>query len=309
VGWLVRRCGLSADNLVAVEIATAEGRVRRVDAREDADLFWALRGAGIGFGAVTSLELALHPISTVVAGMVMHPAERALEVARRFRDLTAGAEESLSAILVFAVAPPAPFVPAALHGKPIVAIGACWCGTEGEGTPTLDALRAFGPPDVDTFTRMRYVDAQGMLDPTAPAHQLNYWKSAFLPALTDEAIGRIVARGTSLPSPLAQVHVHHLGGAVSRIPAGATAFGQRSAPYLVNVPTMWTEPERTDEMVAWTRACHAEIAGKGAPSTYLNFQDRDDHPEDVVESATRGRLQALKAAHDPDRLFGPEPAC
>jgi FAD/FMN-containing dehydrogenase len=224
-----------------------------------------------------------------------------------FREFTADLPDSVTAILVFAVAPPAPFVPDALQGRPVVGIGACWSGEDAEGGAALASLRTFRVPAVDTFASMRYVDAQRMLDPTAPEHQLNYWKSAFLPALTDEVVDRLLARGTSLPSPLAQIHVHHLGGAVSRTAADATAFGQRSAPYLVNVPTMWSDPGRTDEMIAWTRACHAEIAGPVARAGYLNFQDRDDRPMDALEHVTRDRLRALKTAYDPDGLFGPDP--
>ncbi|HET8732700.1 MAG TPA: FAD-binding oxidoreductase, partial [Anaeromyxobacteraceae bacterium] len=307
IGWLVRRFGLACDSLVAAEVVTADGASRRVDEREGGELLWALRGAGIGLGVVTALEFALHPISTVVAGVVMHPASRAHAVARFFRELTARAPDALSAILVFAVAPPAPFVPVDLQGQPMVAIGACWSGHLAGGEDALAPLQAFGPPAVDTIRALPYVEAQSMLDPTAPAHQLNYWKSAFLPALTDDLLEALVRRGTSLPSPLAQIHVHHLGGAVDRVPADATAYASRGMPYLANVPTMWSDRGRTAEMIEWTRSCHAEITGAGGGAGYLNFQDRDERPGDALGAGRSVRLRALKEALDPGRLFGPEP--
>jgi FAD/FMN-containing dehydrogenase len=307
IGWLVRRLGLASDNLVAAEVVTADGTSRRVDAREGGELFWALRGAGIGLGVVTALEFALHPVAKVVAGVVMHPAARAHAVARFFRDLTAKAPDALSAILVFAVAPPAPFVPDDLKGKPIVAVGACWSGEVSEGERVLAPLRTFEAPPVDVIRAQPYVEAQSMLDPTAPAHQLNYWKSAFLPALSDGVLEALVRRGTSLPSPLAQIHVHHLGGAVDRVPADATAYAARSMPYLANIPTMWTDRARSEEMIAWTRACHADLARAGGRGGYLNFLDRDERPADALGAGRAGRLRALKEALDPGRLFGPEP--
>jgi hypothetical protein len=305
IGWLVRRCGLSCDNLIGAEVVTADGRVLNVNVQQESELFWALRGAGIGLGVVTALEYTLHPIAQVIAGVVMHSVERAGELLRFFRAFCEGAADELTTILVFTFAPPAPFVPEELHGKPVVAIGACWSGNIPEGERAMAPLHSFGPPLVNIIGPMSYADAQTMLDPTAPAHQLNYWKSAFIPALTDGVIAGLIARGSALPSALSQIHVHQLGGAVSRLDRGETAFDQRAAGLLVNIPTMWTDPGQTDSMTAWTRETHSQIAGAGL--SYLNFQDHDDPPEDGWSGATADRLRGVKERHDPQRRFGRDP--
>jgi FAD/FMN-containing dehydrogenase len=308
IGWLMRRCGLTCDNVVAAEIVTADGATRRVSAAEHPELYWALRGAGIGFGVVTSFELALHPVARVLSGMVMHPASRAREALELFRSFCADAPEDLSAVFVFMVAPPAPFVPQSLQGKPAVAIGVCWCGDEREGERVIAPLRAFGPPAVDIIAPRPYVETQSMLDATAPEHQLNYWKSAFLPALSDDMITRLVARGTALPSPLAQVHIHQLGGAVSRGAHDGSAFDARSAAFVVNIPTMWSDPGETSSMIAWTRDAHRQFADEAMRVSYLNFQDGDESAANAWTASTRERLRRLKESLDPERLFGPDPA-
>lgn len=307
IGWLLRQHGLACDNLLAAEIVMADGQLLRVDANHEPELFWALRGAGIGFGAVTAVEFTLHEVREVLAGILMHPASRAREALQFFREFCNNLPDQLTPVFVFTCAPPAPFVPEDLHFKPVVAIGACWCGDIAEGDRVIGPLRAFGPPQVDLIAPRPYCEAQMMLDPTAPEHQLNYWKSAFLPALTDEAMDCLVARGTSLPSPLAQVHIHCLGGAAARVAPTATAYEQRSAPFLVNIPTMWAEPHQTEAMIAWTRETHSALAGASDGSSYLNFQDRDEAPSDALGGSTRERLCALKEALDPNRLFGPDP--
>ncbi|MDQ6799257.1 MAG: FAD-binding oxidoreductase [Acidobacteriota bacterium] len=307
IGWLMRRWGLACDNLLGAEIVTADGRVRRVSGTENGDLFWALRGAGIGLGAVTSLEYALHPVRDVLAGMVMHSASRAAEVLRFFRDLCVDAPDALTALVAFSFAPPAPFVPPELRGKPVVVMAVCWSGDLTDGERIVAPIRTFGPPLADIIGTMRYADLQTMLDAGAPPHHLNYWKSAFVPSLDEETIDLIVARGTALPSPLAQLHVHQLGGAVARVSPGSTAFDQRSSPFLVNIPTMWTAPEETEAMIEWTRDTHARIARAAETTAYLNFQDRDENPASAWTAATNDRLRAIKEACDPSRLFGDEP--
>jgi FAD/FMN-containing dehydrogenase len=307
IGWLVRRYGLACDNLIAAEIVTADGSKQRVSATEIPELFWALRGAGIGFGVVTSFEFALHPVERVLSGMVMHPAAHAGEALEFFRGFCATAPAELSAVFVFTFAPPAPFVPRPLHGTSVVAIGVCWCGEEREGLRVLAPLRAFGRPTADTIENRQYVETQCMLDPTAPEHQLNYWKSAFLPSLGDEVITTLVARGTALPSPLAQLHIHQLGGVAARVSADATAFEARSAGFVVNIPTMWADPKQTQSMIDWTRESHRLVAGEATRVSYLNFQDADESPGEAWSVARRERLRRLKELVDPERLFGPDP--
>jgi hypothetical protein len=169
-------------------------------------------------------------------------------------------------------------------------------------------LRAFGPPAVDIIAPRPYVETQRMLDATAPEHQLNYWKSAFLPSLSDELITGLVARGTVLPSPLAQMHVHQLGGAVTRVAHDASAFDARSAAFVVNIPTMWSDPADTASMIEWTRESHRQIADEAMRVSYLNFQDGDETASNAWTSVTRERLRRLKDSLDPERLFGPDPA-
>jgi hypothetical protein len=306
IGWLMRKHGLTCDNLLSADIVTADGRFLTASPTENEDLFWGIRGGGGNFGVVTSFEYRLHPVEMVLAGMVFHPAERAREVLQFYRDFTASAPEELTSLVAFLTGPPAPFLPAALHGAPLVAIAACYTGDLAEGERAIQPLRSFGPPVVDMLHSMPYRFFQTILDPSAPPGLQNYWKSSYLDSLSDGAIDVLAGRARSLPSPLTIVPVLHVGGAVSRVGENETAVSQlRGVPYVVNIISMWSDPEETERNVAWTRDFAGALQPFGPEGVYVNFigDEGQDRVRAAYSPATYERLVALKNQYDPTNMF------
>ncbi|MDB4983175.1 MAG: linked oxidase domain protein [Myxococcales bacterium] len=304
IGWLMRRHGLTCDNLLAANVVTAAGRVVRASDDENAELFWALRGGGGNFGVVTRFEFRLHPVTTVLGGMLLFQASRAPEVLRRYRDIIADAPDELTSLLAFLFAPPAPFIPEPLRGQPVVAIVLCHCGPGEEAQRDVAALRALRP-DADLLAPMPYVALQGMLDAGAPRGLQNYFKSAYLSGLSDGAIDRLVAGAAKLPSPMSQIHLHHMGAAVARVAEDATACGNRDAAYAMNIIATFPDAAATAAHVAWARDVAAAAAPFGTGGVYVNFlgDEGGDRVRAAYGPAKFARLSALKAKLDPENLF------
>jgi FAD/FMN-containing dehydrogenase len=291
IGWLVRKHGLACDSLVRAELVTAAGSV--VEA--DDDLLWGLRGGGGNFGVVTTFTFQLHPLSEVVGGLVGHPRERAGDVLRFFRDVCAGAPDELTLIAALMTTP---------EGHPAVGIAACWAGPIEEGERALKPLREFGPPVMDQIGVLPYSVLQSALDPTAPWGSRNYWKSDLLPELSDRAIDLIVDQASRMRSPLAQIHVHQLGGAMARKAPDATAFRSRDAAFVYNLIGTWMAPEDDAANVAWVRESFDALRPVSAGGAYINFMAEET--ADRVRAAygpNYGRLTALKNRYDPANLF------
>ncbi len=305
IGWLMRRHGLTIDNLVGAEVVLADGRTVSAGAGEHHDLFWALRGGGGNFGVVTRFDFQLHPVSGVLAGMVMHPMARARAMLQFFRELTAEAADELTALFSFMTAPPAPFIPAHLHGSPMVAIAVCWAGDLERGAAALRPLRTFGPPAVDAIAEMPYAAWQAQLDPGAQPGWSYTMKAAYFDSLSDAAIDALVDHAAEPSSPLSQVHVHHMGGAVSRVDPRATAYGQRAAAYLVNIPAAWVDLASADLHVGWTRALHDAIAPHSNGGAYVNFlgDEGDARVRAAFGAESFARLAQVKRAYDPGDVF------
>jgi FAD/FMN-containing dehydrogenase len=305
IGWLMRKCGLTCDNLRAAEVVTADGRVVHASAEENPDLLWGLRGGGGNFGVVTAFEYDLHPVSTVLGGLVLHPVNRAPELLRFFRKFVASAPDELTCLAAFLTAPPEPFVPAELQLQPAIAIAVCYTGDLEEGERVVQPLRAFGPPTVDVIGPMPYPVLQSMLDESAPSGLQNYWKSTFVSKLSDALIDVVVAQAAAMCSPLSAIHIHHLEGAVSRVGADATAFTQRDAAFVMNLVGTWPDPADTAANIDWVRATYDAVAPHSEAAPYINFMG--DETSDRIRAAYRGdtytRLVALKRQYDPDNLF------
>ena len=217
LGWLMRKHGLTCDNLLACEVVTAEGKLVRASPDEHADLFWSLQGGGGNFGIVTRFEYRLHPVGPeVLAGVVLYPAEQAGEVLRSYRDCVAGAPEELTTIVILTKAPPAPFLPEHLHGRPVVILAVCYAGDLAEGKAVLAPLRTLAEPLIDLIEPKPYVEHQGMLDAGVPHGLRYYWKSHYLPALSDAAIDALIEHAWAAPSPQSYTIMFHLGGAIRR---------------------------------------------------------------------------------------------
>ncbi len=305
IGWLVRKYGLTCDNLRAADIVTADGRKVHASEIENADLRWGLRGGGGNFGVVTAFEYDLHPVSTVLGGLVLHPAGRAAEVLRFFREFVAEAPDELTCIAIFLTAPPAPFVPSELQMQPAIAIAVCYAGDPTEGERVVEPLRRFGPPAADLIGPMPYPALQSMFDEGAPYGMQNYWKSAFFNDLGDAAVDVLVGAAEQMRSPLSALHIHHLQGAVGRVDAQATAFGNRNAGFVLNIVGLWPDPADSAANTRWVRDTHAAISPYANGSGYVNFMaDEDqDHVRAAYSRTAYGRLVALKRQYDPHNLF------
>ena len=307
IGHLMRKFGLSIDNLVSCDVVTADGEFIVASAEENAELFWGLRGGGGNFGIVTSFEFQLHPLGpTVLAGMVMWPMDDAPEVLGFLRDFVAGAPDEVGIMGNLRLAPPLPIIPEELHGKPIVAIVPMYTGPIEEGEKVLQPIREFGTPVLDTVVPKPYVAHQKMFDPAVPHGLHYYWKSHKLGPLTDDSIGVIVEHAQKITSPLTTVPLFTQGGAMARIPEEDTAFPNRDAAHDINIVAAWRsddpEPERHIE---WVRGFFGALEPHSR-GVYVNFTS-DDANERVRARAYSpqqwSRLVSLKAKLDPTNFF------
>jgi FAD/FMN-containing dehydrogenase len=304
IGWLMRKHGLACDNLIAAEIVTAEGQTLRVSETENAELLWGLRGGGGNFGVVTQFEFRLYPVSQVIAGLVAWPADAAGDILRAWREWVKHAPDDVCTMAAFLYAPPEPFVPPEVVGHPIFAIACLHLDADSSAEADLQPLRDLGPA-VDVIGPMPYTMVQGMFDAGVPRGSRNYWRSSFLDDLSDGAIEAILAHTGGIPAPLGQLHVHQMGGAMSRVPAGATAFGSRDAKFLMNYIGLWHDPSQDEANTAWVRGASDAMEPYSTGARYVNFLA--DEGEAGVNAAyageTRERLQNLKARYDPTNFF------
>jgi len=296
IGWLMRKHGLTSDNLLAVDLVTADGQLVRASAREHPELFWGIRGGGGNFGVVTAFQYRLHEVGpTVLAGSILFPADDGGELLRFYRDFAEAAPDELATVLNLRYAPPLPIIPEYLHGVPVVSVVVCWAGPIEEGLRVLEPLRRHGRPLLDLIAPKPYLAHQGTFDATVPHGLHYYWRSEYL--------GTLVEHAWASRSPRSYTIIFHLGGAVARVPDEAAAFTGRTAGFAVNVNAV-ALPEDAAEQAAWARglgqALHPLSAG-----VYMNFLD--DEGQDRVRAAygpaKYQRLADLKKVWDPDNFF------
>jgi FAD/FMN-containing dehydrogenase len=307
IGWLMRRHGATVDNLLSVDLVTAEGELLTASEDENPDLFWGARGGGGNFGVVTSFEYRLHPVGPIVlAGPIFYPLEDAREVLARYRRFIAAAPDELTTIFELSVAPPAPFLPEAVHGRPIVMVGACYAGAPEDGIEVVRPLKELGNPLVDLLEPKRYTALQSMFDPSVPHGWHRYWKAVELPPLTDDAIDTLVEHASAQTSPRSYCIVFQLGGALARVGDDETAFGRRDAAHSVNINAVWTEDDPGGERhVAWARDFFAAMQAHAGGRVYVNFLG-DEGAERVRQAygvRHYERLAELKRAYDPTNFF------
>jgi FAD/FMN-containing dehydrogenase len=306
-GWLARKHGLSTDNLISVDIVTAEGEFLTVSETEHEDLFWGLRGGGGNFGIVTSFEYKLQPIGPIVlGGMLLHPMEDAPEFLRFYRDFIADAPDELAVAPLLRLAPPAPFLPEEVHGKPVVGIIVLYAGPIEEGEKLIAPLREYGTPLVDGIGPKPYRVLQSLLDASAQPGWNYYVKSEFLPALSDDLIDTLVEHASKITSPLTTIAGFHLGGAVSRIDEDATAYSHRDASYSLIINTTWIDPNESEKHIQWTREFWQALQPFSIGGAYVNFQSRDegeDRVKTTYGTAKYERLSKLKQKYDPLNFF------
>ncbi len=304
IGWLQRKYGLSCDNLVAADVVTASGDLVRASESEHEGLLWGLRGGGGNFGIVSRFEFALHPVSTILGGLMLFPLTRGKEVLAALREWALGAPDEASMVAAIMTAPPEPFVPSELTGQKVVGIAGCWCGDLEAGTTALAPLRRLGPA-VDLFGPMPYPALQSMLDGSAPPGLRNYFRGGYTHDLDDEVIAVVLDYGARLPSPMSQIHFHQMGGAVGRITPDATAFSARAVGYTYNLISTWTDPAEDSHHIAANRDLAAALAPLSAGGSYVNFltDTGDDPVRTAYGDATYRRLARLKREYDPFNLF------
>ncbi len=298
LGVFMRKFGLACDNLLGVEIVTADGRVRRANARENPDLFWAVRGGGANFGVVTSFEYRLHPVRTVLFGPVIHPLDRARDVLRFYRKFIEGAPDELTTDAALLRGP---------DGGLVAAIVPAYVGPIEDGERLLKPLREFGPPVADQVQPIAYMHHRALFDAYYPPGLRNYWKSCFLRGLSDEAIDTIVRHFAEARSPRPTVALEPLGGAVARVGRDETAFDHRDAPFSIIITASWTDPAEDEAQKAWARGLFQAMQPFSTGGVYVNYMgDEKEEGRDRVKAAygtKYDRLAALKRTYDPENLF------
>ncbi len=295
VGWLVRKHGLSCDNVISFEVVTAKGEVLIASADEHPDLFWALRGGGGNFGVVTSFTFRATPLSTILGGLLVHPREKAGDVLRFYREFMAGAPEELTVYAGILTTP---------DGMPAVGLICCWCGDLAEGEKVLAPLRSYGPPLLDAVQPMPFPAMQRVLDGAFPDGSQNYWKASFVPALTDDVIDLLVEHGNRMRSPMSAIVVEFYGGAPGRVAARESAFAQRGAEFNIGMIAQWTDARETATHVAWVRNMYDAFEPHSSGMHLLNFQsDAGDEMVRTSFSANYERLAKVKRMYDPHNFF------
>jgi FAD/FMN-containing dehydrogenase len=308
-GWVRRKLGLSCDSLVEAQVVCADGQVRKASADSDPDLLWALRGGGGNFGVVTSFTFKLHELGPTVAfAAVFYPLEEIRGVLSGWRAYMADAPNEVTSVIVTITFPANPDLPEAIHDRPVAIVGGVFCGDLDDGMRVMQPLRELGTVLFDMSGPTPYTGVQTGFDPLFPRNQLQaYWKSTYLDELSDDAVEAIASRALDRPAPLTLVNTFAMGGAIADVPPEDTAFSERSAPFMVSIDGMWTDPAENDANVAWVRSTFEEIGKFGTGAVYLNFTGlADEAPSANVDSAfgrNLRRLAELKAKYDPDNFF------
>jgi hypothetical protein len=305
-GWLHRVAGLSSDNLLSAQVVTADGEVVRAAEDENPDLFWAMRGGGGNFGVATSFEFRLHPVRHLYGGIVLHPLERGREALQLYQELSECASDELFLRAMLMTAPPAPFMPEPLRGRPAVMLLAAHFGLPQEGEEALRPLRRFGPPAVDAFHPMGYLELQQLAGQGPPPVVRAYGRDHWLGGLDSSAIEALVSAATELPSPVAMIHLQQMGGAVSRVPEDATPFAYRHAAHHVGIFGLSLPATDPDSVARWTRAVGEALRPASLGGGAVNFL-LPDEGEEAVRAAygpeKLSRLAATKARYDASNLL------
>jgi FAD/FMN-containing dehydrogenase len=295
VGWLIRKYGMTIDNLLSCQIVTANGSVVTASASEHEDLFWGLRGGGGNFGVVTSFEFRAHPIHTVLGGLLAYPRPAAIDVLRHFRDFMQSAPDELTAYAALLHAP---------DGTPIVGVIPCYCGDSADGQRVLAPLRNFGSPMIDGIQSLPFPAMQSLLAPAFPDGNQNYWKSTLQKELPDNAIAAIVEQGNQMKSPLSFLVIEYYGGAAGRIANDATAYPHRNLPWDIIFGAQWTDPLETPMHRDWARSGENALRPYSANAHLSSALDVE--AEEIIQTAFGAnlpRLRAIKEKYDPDNFF------
>jgi FAD/FMN-containing dehydrogenase len=304
-----RRDGMTIDNLVSAEVVLADGTKVSASSHEHPNLYWALRGGGGNFGVVTSFEFRLHELGPEVFALnVAYPVEDARRVLTAWRDAVADAPDELTTAGLVWSLPMSDELPEELRGLPYVGVAGLWAGDPAEGERAAQPLRELATPLLDMSGRVEYLDLQQSLDPYFPAGARRYWKALYLDGFSDAAIDETIYWSTRRPAPETLVIIRHCGGAISRVGAAETAFGDRSSEWMLSIDSTWHDPADDDANLAYTRAFWNAALPFSAGKTYFNFPGLFEDGDTAVRASygdNHARLARIKATYDPDNRFRP----
>jgi hypothetical protein len=303
-GWLNRLHGLSCDNVMGFTMVVADGSIVRASAKENPELFWALRGGGGNFGVVTEFEVSLHPVTSVLFGAGMCFGDDIPAILQHWRDFMPQAPDNLRWGISLTIAPHTENIPAHLRGKPAASHGVLWVGDMEEGRRYVDRELSLCNTVATSKNELSFLNLQTMADHEFPHGRRYYTKSGYYKSLADDDIQRMVEALATIPSPASQIELSYLGGAAGRVNASDTAFGDRSSPFIVNLLGNWSEPAADAINIAWVRTLFAELRPSMTPGVYVNFMSGDE--QDRVPEAYRerwDRLVDVKTHYDPNNFF------
>ncbi len=305
-GYLTRRHGWTADNVVGMDVVTADGRLVRASSDENTDLFWGLRGGGGNFGVVTGIDYALYPVGPeIVGGVVAWPTSEAPKVLALYRSLAEQAPPELTLVALMRPAPPAPWLPKERHGTPIVALLACHTGRPEDGEKAVAPIKSFGQPIGDVLVRRPYAQMQALLDATQPKGRRYYWKSEYLPRIEPALCGKMIEHAARISSPHSAVILFQIGGALNRLPADHSPAGNRDAHYVLNITSSWERAQDDALNVDWARTAWNDMKSFSTGGNYVNFLTEDESSERVNAALGNAlpRLAEITARWDPLNLF------
>jgi len=304
-GWLTRKFGLTVDHLVSAEMVTADGARLSVSEGENADLYWAIRGGGGNFGVVTRFEFGLQPVGPdVLAGLMVFPFHQAREVLRAYRTFVMSASEDINVWVVLRQAPPLPFLPADVHGKPILALAVFCSGDPSTGQRLIEPMHRFGTLHGEHVGVQPYLGWQQAFDPLLTPGARNYWKSHNFIDLDDGALDAIIDFAGRLPAPQCEIFLGLIAGAANRVAPAATAYAHRLTRFVLNVHARWDHPADDRRCIAWAREFFKASAPYASPGAYVNFMTADEGDRIAAAYGSNyPRLVEIKRKYDPDNLF------
>ena len=304
-GWLTRKHGMTIDNLISAEVVTADGKRLGASEKDNAELFWALRGGGGNFGVVTEFEFALHPVGPeILAGLIVFPFAQAKQVLTRYRQFANAAPEDLNVWAVLRQAPPLPFLPENVHGQEVVVLPIFYAGAVAEGQKLVERLRTFGDVLGEHIGAQPYTQWQKAFDPLLAPGARNYWKSHNFTEISDGAFDAIIEYAGKLPSPQCEIFIGHIAGAANRVAPDATAYTHRDAKFVLNVHGRWDSPAQDASGVEWARAFFNASAPYASAGAYVNFMTEEEgNRVAAAYGSNYDRLVQIKRRYDPENVF------
>ena len=304
IGYLARGLGLALDNLVAADVVTGDGSFHVASEKDDADLFWAIRGGGGNFGVVTSFEFRLSPVKDIYGGPMFFELDAAGDLFRLYREFIEDAPEEFGGFPAYQMAPPLPFIPEDRHGDRFALMVTCWSGDLDKGEKVLKPFRDLAPVVAEMVGPMPYPALNSAFDGLYPSGLRHYWKANFVKELTDDAIAAHLEHGSGVPVVESTMHIYPINGACNRVEPDSTAFAYRDAKFATVIAGMWPDANDDERNIAWVRDYYEATSQHSEPGGYINFMADDD--QDRIRDNYRGnyeRLAAIKRTYDPGNLF------